>query len=70
MNEEGIETLYHKHLPHLVRIVEKSTTWKDRTTGEIGPATELELGTYVRSIAEFQPRAIGPSRHPALPITL
>ena len=30
MNEEGIETLYHQHLPHLVRIVEKSTAWKDR----------------------------------------
>ena len=33
----------------LAKMVEKSTAQKDRVTGEKGPATELELGTYTLS---------------------
>ena len=51
-------------------LIEKSNAQKDRATGGKGPATELELWTYIRFIAEFQPRAVGPSRDPSSPIVL
>ena len=37
--------------------IHEITAEKKKATGEKGPATALELGTYaLRSIAEFQPR--------------
>ena len=36
------------------KLLSELTAQKDRATGEKGPATEFELGAYVRSIVEFQ----------------
>ena len=43
-----------------VKILEKFTAQKDRATGGKGSATEPEWSNC-RTVAEFQPRAIGPS---------
>ena len=65
-----IEYISTDNLNNTIEKFEKSNAQKDRVTRGKGPATELELGTYVRSITEFQPRAIGPSRDSSSPIVL
>ena len=48
-------SMLHKMLEPEVEVAScNSTAQKDRASGEKGPATELELGTYIRCITKFQ----------------
>ena len=72
--EEGQESCFlltHYGMQSIAVITSLQTLLRRKATGEKGPATELEPGTYVHSYAELQPHKLSvPVTDPSSPIAL